>query len=84
MHELHLRLWPERDLFSFFTSGFKFYCACLSFPRCLTCLLDLQDVQWIRKLVVVCVSWPGYSSYLKKKKKEDEWDNNKDTCRSCS
>jgi len=58
----HLRLWPndERDLFPFSAPGFKLYCARLSPPRCLTCLLGLQDVQWARWLVVVRLSWPGH------------------------
>jgi hypothetical protein len=29
-------------------------------PRCFTCLLNLQGVQWVRELVVVRVSWPGH------------------------
>jgi hypothetical protein len=41
----------------------------LSPPRCLTCLLGLQGVQWIRGLIVVRVSWPGYPGLPKKKKK---------------
>jgi hypothetical protein len=39
----------------------------LSPPRCLTCLLGLQGVQWIRGLVVVRVSWPGHPRLYKKK-----------------
>jgi len=40
----------------------------LSSPRCLTCLLGLQGVQWVRGLVVVRVSWPGHPGLPKKKK----------------
>ena len=39
----------------------------LSSPRCLTCLLGLQGVQWVRGLVVVRVSWPGHPGLPKKK-----------------
>jgi hypothetical protein len=39
----------------------------LSPPRCLTCLLGLQDVQWVRGLVMVRVSWPGHPGLSKKK-----------------
>jgi len=42
----------------------------LSSPRCLTCLLGLQGVQWVRELVVVCVSWPGHPGLKKNEKKK--------------
>jgi len=38
----------------------------LSFSRCLTCLLSLQGVQWIRKLVVVRVNWSGHPGLKRK------------------
>ena len=47
--------------------GFESQCARLSPPRCLTCLLGLQGVQWVRGLVVVRVSWPGHPGLPKKK-----------------
>ena len=41
----------------------------LSFPWCLICLLGLQGIQWVRELVVVCVSWPEHPGlYIYKKK----------------
>jgi hypothetical protein len=43
----------------------------LSPPRCLTCLLGLQDVQWVWGLVVVRISWPGHSELSKKKEKKN-------------
>jgi hypothetical protein len=78
----HLRLWSNgrRDLFSFFIPGFKFYCACLSSPRCLTCSLSLQniqwawelvvslqDIQWAWELVVMLVNWSEHLGLSKKK-----------------
>ena len=48
--------------------GFEPQRARLSPPRCLTCLLGLQGVQWVRGLVVVRVSWPGHPGLPKKKK----------------
>jgi len=47
--------------------GFEPSCVYLLSSRCLTCLLGLQDVQWVRGLVMVRVSWPGHSGLLKKK-----------------
>ena len=60
--------WPNgwRDLFFSSASGFKSHNARLSPPRCLTCSLDLQDVQWVRRLVVVRINWPGHPGYIKK------------------
>jgi hypothetical protein len=49
--------------------GFESSCARLSPPRCLTCPLGLQDVQWVVGLVVVRTSWPGHPRKSKKKKK---------------
>jgi hypothetical protein len=46
--------------------GFELSYVCLSPPRCLTCLLGLQDVQWVRELVVVRVNWPEHPGYQKK------------------
>ena len=51
--------------------GFEPQRARLSPPRCLTCLLGLQGVQWVRGLVVVRVSWPGHPGLQKKKKKKE-------------
>jgi hypothetical protein len=51
-------------------SGFESSCARLSFPRCLTCPLGLQGVQWAVELVVVRASWSGHPRKSKKKKKE--------------
>ena len=48
--------------------GFEFLCARLSPPRCLTCPLDLQGVQWAVGLVVVRASWPEHPRKSKKKK----------------
>ena len=61
VEKAHLRSWPSggRDLFLSTPPGFKPPCACLSPPRCLTCSLGLQDVQWAVKLVVVSASWSG-------------------------
>jgi hypothetical protein len=53
----------------FYLCRFEPQRVCLSPPRCLTCLLRLQGVQWIQGLVMVCVSWSGHPE-LKKKKKE--------------
>jgi len=47
--------------------GFKPQRAHLLPPRCFTCLLGLQGVQWVWKLVVVHVSWSEYPDYEKKK-----------------
>jgi hypothetical protein len=52
--------------------GFESQRACLSPPRCLTCLLGLQGVQWVRGLVLVRVSWPGHPGLQKNKKKVDK------------
>jgi len=48
-----LEVEPQRwkGLVFFSVSGFKPHCVCLSLPRCLICLLGLQDVQWTRGLV---------------------------------
>ena len=48
--------------------GFESSCARLSSPRCLTCPLGLQGVQWAVGLVVVRASWPGHPRKSKKKK----------------
>jgi len=68
---VHLRYWPSggRDLFPSSAPGFEPHCARLSPPRCLTCLLSLQDVQWAVRLVVVRASWPDI--YVNKKKKRN-------------
>ena len=50
------------------SSEFESQHARLSPPRCLTCLLGLQGVQWVRGLVVVRVSWPGHPGLKKKKR----------------
>jgi hypothetical protein len=50
--------------------GFESSCARLSPPRCLTCPLGLQGVQWAVELVVVRASWPGHPRKSKKKKKD--------------
>jgi len=42
----------------------------LSPPQCLTCLLGLQGVQWVRELVVVRVSWSGHPGLPKNKRDE--------------
>jgi hypothetical protein len=52
--------------------GFESSCARLSSPRCLTCPLGLQGVQWAVGLVVVRASWPGHPRKSKKKKKKEE------------
>jgi len=41
-------------------SKFEFSRVFLSSPRYFTCLLDLQDVQWIRRLIMVRVNWPKH------------------------
>jgi len=51
--------------------GFEFLCARLSPPRCLTCPLDLQGVQWAVGLVVVRASWPEHPRKSKKKKEPE-------------
>ena len=58
---IFLRSWPSggRGLFPSSAPGFKPHCERLSPPRCLTCSLGLQDVQWAVKLVVVSASWSG-------------------------
>jgi hypothetical protein len=56
----------ERDLFSFSASGFDPFYTCMSSSRCFICPLSLHGVQWIRGLVVVHVSWPGYPGLKKK------------------
>jgi len=44
----HLSSWSSwgRALFPSFASGFDLLCACLLFPRCFTCSMALQGVQW--------------------------------------
>jgi len=61
--DMHLGSWPDggRGLFSPAAPGFESLFACLSSPRCFTCLLGLQGVQLIVGLVVVRASWPGHS-----------------------
>jgi len=70
----HRGLWPSgRGKVSLpLSPGFESQCTCLSLPRCLTCLLGLQGIQWVRGLVVVRVSWPGHPG-LPKKKVIDTW-----------
>jgi len=51
---------------------FKPQRARLSPPQCLTCLLGLQGVQWVRELVVARVSWPEHPGLSKKKEEEEE------------
>jgi hypothetical protein len=51
---------------------FKPQRARLSPPWCLTYLLGLQGVQWIRELVVMRVSWPGHPGLSKEKEEEEE------------
>jgi len=72
----HRGLWPSgrgkvgRGKVSLSLSpGFEPQRARLSSPRCFTCLLGLQGVQWVRELVVVRVSWPEHPGLPKKKKK---------------
>ena len=50
--------------------GFEPQHARLSPPWCLTCLLGLQGVQWVRGLVVARVSWSGHPGLPKKKRAE--------------
>jgi hypothetical protein len=66
----HLRSWLNggRGLFPSSAPGFELYCVCFSSPRCLTCSLGLQDVQWAVRLVVMRVNWPGHPRKKKKKK----------------
>ena len=66
----HLRSWLNggRGLFPSSAPGFELHCVCLSSPRCLTCSLGLQDVQWAVRLVVMRVNWPGHPRKKKKKK----------------
>ena len=68
---MHRGLWPSGrgKVFLLLSSGFEPQRACLSLPRCLTCLLGLQGIQWVRGLVVVRVSWPKHPGLLKKKNK---------------
>jgi hypothetical protein len=70
---IYLRSWPSggRGLFPFSAPGFKSHCARLPPPRCLTCSLGLQDVQWAVGLVVVRASWPGHSRKKKKRRKKN-------------
>jgi len=71
--EKHLRSWASggRDLFLFSAPEFDPLCVCLSPPRCLTCPLDLWDIQWVQRLVVVRVNWSGYTlRVIGKKRKE--------------
>jgi len=72
---MHRGLWPSgRGKVSLLlSSGFEPQRACLSLPRCLTCLLGLQGIHWVRGLVVVRVSWPKHPGLLKKKTKEDRF-----------
>jgi hypothetical protein len=58
-----------RGLSSSAVSGFEFSCVRLSSPRCLTCLLGLQGVQWAVGLVVVRASWSRHPHKSKKKKR---------------
>ena len=46
---MHFRLWPNGHGREFLASASRFdpLCARLSPPRCLTCLLGLQGVQWV-------------------------------------
>jgi len=69
--KLHRGSWPggRRGLSPPAAPGFESSCARLSSPRCLTCPLGLQGVQWAVGLVVVRASWPGHPRKLKKKKK---------------
>ena len=46
-------------------------------PRCLTCSLDLQDVQWIRGLIIVHASWHGHPNNNNKKK--NSWQSRENT-----
>jgi len=66
---LHRGLWPSGpgSVSLSLHLGFKPQRVCLSHPRCLTCLLGLQGIQWVRGLVVVCVSWPGHPGLSKNK-----------------
>jgi hypothetical protein len=68
---LHWGSWPGggRGLSPPAAPGFESSCARLSPPRCLTCPLGLQGVQWAVELVVVRASWPGHPRKSKKKKK---------------
>ena len=50
----------ERGLSPPAAPGFESSCARLSPPRCLTCPLSLQGVQWAVGLVVVRTSWLGH------------------------
>lgn len=47
---------------------FKFQHIYLLFLRYFIYLLGLQGIEWIQKLIVVCMSWPGHPGYQKKKK----------------
>jgi hypothetical protein len=66
---VHWGLWPRgRGKVSLpLSPGFESQCACLLSPWCFTCLLGLQGVQWVWKLVVVRVNWPGHLRLKKKK-----------------
>jgi hypothetical protein len=72
---MHRGLWPSgRGKVSLLlSSGFEPQRACLSLPRCLTCLLGLQGIQWVRGLVVVRVSCPKHPGLLKKKQKKTDF-----------
>jgi hypothetical protein len=52
--------------FLFLFSEFEPQRAYLSPPRCFTCLLGLQGIQWIQRLVVVRLNWLGRPSLKKK------------------
>ena len=71
---MHRGLWPSgKDKVSLpLSPGFEPQRARLSPSRCLTCLLGLQGVQWIRRLVVVRVNWFGNSELPKKEKKDSD------------
>jgi hypothetical protein len=66
---MHRGLWPSGrgKVFLSLSPGFEPQRARLSPPRCLTCLLGLQGIQWVRGLVVVRVSWLGHPGLKKKK-----------------
>jgi len=70
-HLSHWGSWPggRRGLSPPAAPGFESSCARLSPPRCLTCPLGLQGVQWVVGLVVVRASWPGHPRKSPKKKK---------------
>jgi hypothetical protein len=64
--------WPGggRGLSPSTAPEFESSCARLLPPRCLTCPLGLQGVQWAVGLVVVRANWPGHPRKSKKKKKD--------------